>query len=123
MITKKYVEVVKRDTGEVLLSRARWCRSHLCRLVGLQFRRRLAPGEGLILVKSNDSVAASSIHMLCVFFPIAAVWINSQGRVTHAQLARPWQLYCASPTPACFVLETSPEFLERVAVGDEVDFV
>jgi hypothetical protein len=42
--------------------------------------------------------------------------------VTSAQLARPWRPFYASPTPARYVLETSPEFLNRVAVGDELDF-
>jgi uncharacterized membrane protein (UPF0127 family) len=83
----------------------------------------LDPGEALILVKAKDSIANSSIHMLFVFFPIAAVWINSAGRVTSTQLAKPWHLYYASTEPACSVLETSPAILERVQVGDEVDFI
>jgi len=122
MVSKKYVSVVKKSTGEVLIQSARWCSSHLCRLRGLQFRRRLKPGEALILVKDKDSVAASSIHMFFVFFPIAAVWINGHGVVTSARLARPWRPYYASPEPARYVLETSPDFLERVSVGDELEF-
>lgn len=119
----KSVDVVNRHTGAVLLSAARWCSSRLCRLRGLQYRLRLNPGEALILVKPHDSVVNSSIHMFFVFFPIAAVWINGQGRVTSAQLARPWHPYYASPEPARYVLETAPDFLERIRVGDEVDFV
>ena len=122
MPAKKYVSLVNRDTREVLLDHVRWCNSRLCRLRGLQFRRKLDPGEGLVLVKEKDSIAASSIHMFFVFFPIAAVWIDSWGTVTSAQLARPWRPYYASPEPACCVLETSPDFLERVKVGDVVEF-
>lgn len=65
----------------------------------------------------------SSIHMLFVFFPIAAVWIDGMGRVTSAQLARPWRFYYASDTPAQYVLEGHPDLLGRVAVGDEFNFV
>jgi uncharacterized membrane protein (UPF0127 family) len=50
------------------------------------------------------------------------VWINNQGRVTSAQIAKPWRPYYASPEPARYVLETSPDFLNHIAVGDEVDF-
>jgi uncharacterized membrane protein (UPF0127 family) len=120
---RTHVAVVHRATGTVLLPRARWCSSRLCRLRGLQYRLRLNPGEALILVKPHDSVVNSSIHMFFVFFPIAAVWINGQGRVTSAQLAKPWRPYYASPEPARYVLETEPSFLERIRVGDEVDFV
>jgi uncharacterized membrane protein (UPF0127 family) len=61
--------------------------------------------------------------MFFVFFPIAAVWINNQGVVTSAQLAKPWRPFYASPTPARYVLETEPEFLNKISVGDEVDFI
>lgn len=120
---RSHVDVVNRQTGEVLLRSARWCSSRLCRLIGLQYRRRLRPGEALILVHASDSIATTSIHMLSVFFPIAAVWINGQGRVTSAQLAKPWRPFYASPEPARYVLETEPAFLERIKVGDEIDFV
>jgi uncharacterized membrane protein (UPF0127 family) len=118
----RFTNIVSRSSGEILFPAARWCDGSLCRLRGLQFRRGLGEGEGLILVGGSDSVAKSSIHMLFVFFPIAAVWISSAGRVTHATLARPWRPYYASPEPARYVFETTPSFLERVQVGDEVDF-
>jgi uncharacterized membrane protein (UPF0127 family) len=60
--------------------------------------------------------------MFFVFFPIAAVWINSEGVITSAQLAKPWRPYYASPIPACYVLETAPEFLDKISIGDDVDF-
>ena len=122
MAKKSTVNIINRETNQVLIQSARWCTSRLCRLRGLQFRMRLKPGEALILVKDKDSIANTSIHMFFVFFPIAAIWINKKGKVTSAQLARPWRPYYASPEPATYVLETSPEFLDKVAVGDELIF-
>jgi uncharacterized protein len=120
---KNQVDVVERDSGAVLLHSARWCASWWCRLVGLQFRRSLHSGEAIVLVGNKDSVANSSIHMFFVFFPIAAVWINAAGRVTSAQLAMPWRPFYASPDPARFVLETTPDFLSHIQVGDYIDFI
>lgn len=122
MPLKKYVNILHRDKGQVFIQSARWCSSRLCRLRGLQFRRKLKPGEALILVKDKDSIANTSIHMFFVFFPIAAIWINSKGKVTSAQLAKPWRPYYASPEPAAYVLETSPDFLDKVSIGDYLDF-
>ena len=119
----KHVDIVRRRTGEILIQRARWCSSRWCRLRGLQFRRQLLPGEALILVHPDESILQSSIHMFFVIFPIAAVWIDSMGRVTSAQLAQPWRPYYASPTPAQYVLETSPDFLSHIDIGDEFNFV
>ncbi len=122
MSKKSTVSIINRETNQVLIHSARWCSSRLCRLRGLQFRRRLNPGEALILVKDKDSIASTSIHMFFVFFPIAAIWINKKGKVTSAQLAKPWRPYYASPEPACYVLETSPNILNKIAVGDELVF-
>ena len=123
MSKKNTVSILNRETGQVLIESARWCSSRLCRLRGLQFRRNLKSGEALILVKDKDSIANTSIHMFFVFFPIAAIWINSKGKVTSAQLAKPWRPYYASPDPAAYVLEAAPDLLDKVAVGDNLDFV
>ena len=122
MSKKSTVSIINRETNQVLIQSARWCSSRLCRLRGLQFRRRLNPGEALILVKDKDSIANSSIHMFFVFFPIAAIWINKKGKVTSAQLAKPWRPYYASDEPAAYVIETSPYILDKVAAGDILQF-
>ena len=119
----KHVDIVRRNSGEIMFQRVRWCSSRWCRFRGLQLRHKLTPGEALLLVHPDDSQLQSSIHMFFVFFPIAAIWIDSTGRVTSAQLAKPWRPYYASPKPAQFVLETSPDFLTQVEVGDEFNFV
>lgn len=118
-----YVDVIHRQSGQVLLRSARWCSGLWCRMKGLQLRRRLKPGEAIILVHPDEGVFLSSIHMFFVFFSIAAVWIDGMGRVTNAQVARPWRPYYRSPTPAQYVLETTPDFLAQIAVGDELNFV
>ncbi|HEX7974645.1 MAG TPA: DUF192 domain-containing protein [Anaerolineales bacterium] len=123
MSGKTYVKVVQRRTGNILVESARWCQSWLCKLRGFQFHRRLEPGEALILVEKEDTIAKSSIHMFFVFFPIAAIWINEQGRVTSAQLAKPWRPFYVSPAPARYVLEAAPSLLDKVSVGDEIEFI
>jgi uncharacterized membrane protein (UPF0127 family) len=67
----------------------------------------LKPGEALLLVMAKDSIAQTSIHMFFVFFPIAAIWINKAGKITSAQLAKPWRPYYASPEPAQYVRGSS----------------
>ncbi len=122
MAKKKFVRIINTVKNEPLIESARWCSSRLCRLRGLQFRRKLGKGEALILVKEKDSIANTSIHMFFVFFSIAAIWVDSKGKVTSAQLAKPWRPYYASPEPATYVIETSPDFLDKIAVGDILEF-
>lgn len=118
----KRVAVVRQPGGEVLIPAARWCESVACRLIGLQFRRRLRSDEALLLVHPRPGTLSTSIHMFFVFFPIAAVWIDHHGLVTSAQLARPWRPYLASSAPAQYVLEADPGLLERVRPGDRLEF-
>ncbi|MCS6910122.1 MAG: DUF192 domain-containing protein [Anaerolineales bacterium] len=116
------VDVRRKADGALLVRGARWCSSFLCRLRGLMFRRQLAPGEALILVEAAESRAAASIHMLFVPFPIAAIWINSAGRVVDMVEAKPWRPFYAPRAPARYTLESEPEILSRVSIGDEVVF-
>ena len=112
--------VENRTRGQVVLARVKWCRSYFCRLRGLMFRRRLPPDEGLLLDEGRASVTATAIHMLFVFFPIAAVWLDEAFCVVDKKLARPFRPLYAPRAPARYVLEAVPELLDQVAVGDQL---
>ena len=116
------VNVMRRSSGEVLVRRARWCASYGSRLRGLMFRSGLAEGEALVLVEGADSRTTTAIHMFFVPFPIAAIWINSGGRVVDKALAEPWRPMYAPRAPARYVLEAAPELLEKVVIGEELVF-
>ncbi len=115
-------QLIKQSTGEILLDNARWCSSYFCKLRGLMFRRRLEPGEGLILVETGESKMATAIHMLFMAFPIAAIWLNADFEVVDKIEALPWRLYYAPSKPAQYTLEASPDLLERVEIGDRLAF-
>ncbi len=110
------------DSGEVVLSRAWWCKSFWCHLKGLQWRRSLPEDEGLLFVYNRTSVMDAAIHMLFVFFAISAVWLDDEGRVVDAKLAKPWRLYYAPAKPARYLIEAAPALLDRVQVGDRLVF-
>jgi len=86
------------------------------------FRRALNEGEALILVEARDSRSTTSIHMFFVPFPIAVVWINDAGQVVDKVLALPWRPFYAPRSPARYVLETQPAFLDHISLGDEIVF-
>jgi uncharacterized membrane protein (UPF0127 family) len=108
--------------GETLLQQVKWCASFGSKLRGLMFRRAIAADEGLVLVESRSSIAATSIHMFFVPFDIAAIWLDDDRRVVHTALAKSWHPYYASPKAARYVLEGPPALLQRVAVGEQLQF-
>jgi uncharacterized membrane protein (UPF0127 family) len=124
MARRQWVDI-RRQTepaGRPLLSRVRWCASFMSRLLGLMFHSSIRPGEAILLVEGRDSRAAVTIHMFFVPFTIATVWIDSGGKVVDKVAARPWRPYYAPRGPARYILETHPEFLEQVSIGDELVF-
>ena len=121
-LTSNEMTVQNETQNKQLLRRARRCTSFLCRLRGLTFRRSLDDNEGLLLVGKRESRADTAIHMFFVFFPIAAIWLDSNGQVVDAQLARPFRPLYVPRSPARDVLEGSPALLEKVKVGDTLRF-
>jgi len=107
-------------SGEYIV-KARWCQSFLCKLRGLTLRRRLLEGEGLLLVEQSETRANTSIHMWMVFFPITAIWLNKNFQVVDIKLAKPWRVYFPE-APAQYVLEGSVELLERISIGDQLEW-
>lgn len=83
----RYVSVINTTTGRVLAQRAAVAETFLARFLGLQFRRSLPDGTGLVLVPT------SSIHMLFMFMRIDAVFIDHNSRVVRVgRRLRPWTL-------------------------------
>ena len=117
-----WIEAWNETCGERLLARVRRCESFLCRLRGLMFRRALSQEEGLLLVGRRMSRADTAIHMLCVFFPLAVVWLDEQGQVVDAVLARPFRPFYVPRWPARDVLEGPPSLLESLHIGDRLCF-
>lgn len=115
-----WVAVWNETRRERLLGRARRCSSLLCRLRGLTFRRTLGDDEGLLLIGRRESRIDAAIHMFFVFFPIAAIWLDRNGRVVDTKLARPFRLAYVPRAPARDVLEGPPTLLERVRIGDQL---
>ena len=60
--------------------------------------------------------------MFLVFFPIAVIWLDRNGRVVDARLGRPFRPLYVPCAPARDVLEGPPALLERVHVGDQLRF-
>ena len=108
--------------GEVVLPKARWCASFMCHLKGLMFRRALPQDEGLLFVNRRESVSGASIHMLFMQFNIGVVWLDKNGTVVDAKVAKVWRPAYAPRRAAQYYLEANVDILDRVKVGDVLTF-
>ncbi|MBN1657663.1 MAG: DUF192 domain-containing protein [Anaerolineae bacterium] len=114
--------ITNRSTGERVAGRLVRCDTFWKRGRGLMFRRGLGEDEAYLFVEGRESVAQTAIHMFFVFFPIAVVWLNRERRVVDKVLAKPFRPYYAPAGPAQYFVEGHPSLLDRVNVGDVLEF-
>lgn len=111
----RYVTVVNASTGRVLAQRAAIAETFLSRFLGLQFRRSLPPGNGLVLLPTN------SIHMLFMFMRIDAVFVDDAGRIVRVvRRLRPWTIGPIVPN-ALYCIELPPGASEGAELGHTVE--
>ena len=120
MTTRQLVHV---ESGEVLIAQAKWCDSFSTKLRGFTFRRQRGAEDGLVLVEAKDNRVNTAIHMLFVFFDLGVIWVNNAGEVVGTVVAQPWRLSYLPPAPARYVIEGSPALVNRVQVGDHIQFL
>jgi len=118
----KSKQIIHVESGELLIPQARWCDSFGSKLRGFSFRRQLGAQEGLVLVESRDNRVNTAIHMLFVFFSLGVIWVNDAGEVVGTAVAKPWRLSYVPPAPARYVIEGQPALVNRVQVGDHIQF-
>ena len=88
----RYMRVENMTTGEILAERAELAETFLARFLGLQGRRELPAGTGLVLAPT------SSIHMFFMRFAIDAVFVDERQRVTRVgRRLRPWTVGPLAP--------------------------
>jgi len=114
--------IVNHSSGQTVARRVVRCDTFWKRGRGLMLRRSLAEDEAYLFVEGRESVAQAAIHMFFVFFPIAVLWLDRDRRVVDKALARPFRPYYAPRRPAQYYVEGHPCLLERVDIGDELDF-
>jgi uncharacterized membrane protein (UPF0127 family) len=108
----------------VIADRVIYCSSSASRREGLLSFRKLEPGEGILMAmptaRQGKKGVVTSIHMMGMKFPICAAWLDQEGRVVHATIAKPWGLYYASPEPAWYVLEAHPDLVDKLEKGIKI---
>ncbi|MEK7475559.1 MAG: DUF192 domain-containing protein [Candidatus Coatesbacteria bacterium] len=98
--------------------RAEIADTHLAKMLGLMFRRRLARNAGLLLC--FRWTANHGIHMLNVRFPLDVLFLGADGRIVHIHRAVPGEWGFSAGQPIRYVLEVNAGFcrLHGIRAGD-----
>lgn len=117
MASTTLVSITNPTRGTSLASRCRVASSLGDRIVGLLATARLAPGEGLLIERTQ------SIHMFFMRFAIDAVFVSADGRVTKAVPdLRPWRaVWWARGARDCIELPAGAIEASGTRVGDRLE--
>ena len=117
MTAKPHVAVANMERNTLLGDRVRVARSLADRTVGLLGTRSLSPGEGLWIERSP------SIHMFFMRFPIDAVFVAEDGRVTKiVENLKPWRVvWWARGARDCLELPVGAVQASSTRVGDRLE--
>ena len=110
------------ETGAIVLARVKLCSSFWCHFRGLQLVPRPPDDWGLLFLTNREGRAHTTIHMFFMLFSIGVVWLDSIGKVVDKRLAKPWRPAYAPKAPAQYFIEANPSLLNRVEVGDVLNF-
>lgn len=105
------------ERGTVIGHRVRVARSLKDRTVGLLRTPELGPGEGLWIERSP------SIHMFFMKYPIDAVFVAADGRVTKiVPNLKPWRVVWWAPGARdCLELPAGAAAATGIRVGDHLE--
>lgn len=112
--------IINKTSGKKIIGKVKFARTFLSRAVGLMFLRRKNFDFGLVFELPEESRIAGTIHMLFVFFPIDAVYLDSHRKVVDiARGLKPFALNYTPKKPAKYLVELPSGFAE-VREGDEL---
>ena len=111
--------VVNVTRGRVVGDGIRVARSLRDRTVGLLSTPELRPGEGLWIERSP------SIHMFFMRYPIDAVFVAADGRVTKVvPNLKPWRVVWWAPGARdCLELPAGAAAASGIEVGDRLELI
>ena len=114
----RFVRITNETRGTTLATRCRVASSLRDRVVGLLATREVAPGEGLLIERSP------SIHMFFMRYPIDAIFVDGQGRVTRTvSRLRPWRvIWWARGARDCIELRAGALEGTNTVRGDQLAF-
>ena len=107
---------------KTIVNEVRVAASHFSKLRGLMFESKANFNYALVFPFGEETRIKASIHMLFVFFPIAAVYLDGKKRVVDIAVLKPFALNYTPKEKAKYLIELPATKAQQVSVGDWLEF-
>ncbi|MCX6801675.1 MAG: DUF192 domain-containing protein [Candidatus Diapherotrites archaeon] len=105
-----------------IAKKVRFADSFFLKFKGLMFEKKERFDYALVFPFGEETRLGASIHMLFVFFPMAAVYLDSGKKVVDIAILKPFILNYTPKKPAKYLIELPEEKAKLVSVGDRLEF-
>lgn len=113
--------LANKTKGKIIAENARFARTFLGKFKGLMFARGSKFNHALVFELGNETRMGASIHMLFVFFPIDAIYLDAKKRVVDVVRAlKPFALNYTPKKPAKWFVELPAGWAKGTEIGDEI---
>jgi len=103
-----------------VISKVNYADSIVLQAKGLMFERKSKFDYALVFPFKHETVIGASIHMLFVFFPIAAVYLNAKMVVVDIAFLKPFALNYSPKKPAKYLIEMPVSNGKKISIGDKL---
>ncbi len=106
-----------------IIEKTRFANSVTEKFRGLMFEQKQNFDYALVFDFGKESRLGTSIHMLFVFFPIDAVYLNEQKKAVDIKTRlAPWTLNYTPKKPARFLCELPVGTGQTIQLGDQLQW-
>ncbi len=115
--------LVNKTNKQAVIEKVRFARTALQRARGMMLRKKSDFDYALVFELPCASRIGASIHMLFVFFPIDAVFLDSEKRVVDVACnLKPFALNHTPKKSAKYIVELPEGKASGTAIGDALEW-
>ena len=103
-----------------VIEKVRFANGFFGKFRGLMFERKKNFDYGLVFEFGSEKRIEASIHMMFVFFPIDAVYLDSQKKVVDVATVKPFSLNYTPKKKAGFLIELPAGTAKKICTGDNL---
>lgn len=114
------IKITNTLTEEYLKIDVKNASTFLKKLKGLMFEKEANFNYALVFDMGREAKARNSIHMLFVFFPITALFLNSSNVVVDKAILNPFKLMYTPKERCKYIIEIPNAYNNKIKIGDKI---
>jgi len=112
-----------KTKGNRVISRVKFAEGFLGKFKGLMLEKRQNFDYALVFDFEGEKKTGASIHMMFVFFPIDAVYLNKEKKVVDIAMSlKPFAINYTPRKKSAFLLELPEGYAKGISIGDKISW-